>query len=86
MMSRSKIWFLGVLAIGLLMGGCATVKNKEMGGYDTPSRLWWNDLDFQRDTDGIPSDWEILDLSSESYDNRGERWTDVQSDMFDVMK
>ncbi|MBN2327769.1 MAG: hypothetical protein JXR73_11505 [Candidatus Omnitrophica bacterium] len=86
-MQMKLMKFLGFLtAIGLLISGCATTSDNDIGSYQTPSRLWWDDLAFHANEDGVPPDWSIIDLSQESFGNWGNDWTNVQSDFYDVMR
>lgn len=63
------------------MTGCASTSS-----INSPSRLWWDDLAFEDNADGIPPDWEIFDISQGSYDRYDNDLNDVGSDAFDIIK
>jgi len=73
--------------VGFMSGGCATTDHSmKTGGYDTPSRLWGDDFAFRKNSNGLSPDWEILDISQESFDRADENWDTMGSDLFDIAK
>ncbi|MGC9326557.1 MAG: hypothetical protein ACP5I1_02885 [Candidatus Hinthialibacter sp.] len=86
MQMKSAIFWGLFTAMGLLFSGCATTSDNDMGSFKSPSRLWWDDLAFHSNQNGTPPDWEILDLSQESFENWGYDWNNIQTDAFDIIR
>lgn len=82
----ARLILLGT-TVGLLLSGCAsTDRSLRVGSFDTPSYLWSDDFAFHNNLNDVPPDWDILDISQESFDNVDDNWKTMGSDLFDIAK
>ncbi len=72
--------------LGIWATGCASTRNGQTNGLDSPSRLWLDDLAFHENENGISPDWSVFDISEESFYEMDRNWDEMQGDLFDIAK
>ncbi len=77
---------LVIICLGILAGGCASTQDQQAGLFDSSNNMWLDDLSFQNDEDKSFSDWEMLDLSPNTFSSDSKVFSDIQSDFIEILK